>query len=460
MAAWAGIDVRPRARRCSLIVSTLESSSSAVTRRLLLATVAGAVFFLLPVRWQGSWTVPFDIVVSTITDELPGVVRYYSLLLILGALVLTVAAYGPLGRRWASLGAFRSSGLMIALRVAGAVLALMIVTDTGPAAVLAPSVGGLMYDDLVSAVAVIVPIGALFITLFVSFGGLELVGTLARPVMRPLFRVPGRAALDGIASYVGSYSVGLYVTNRMYLESRYSARESVVIATCFSTVSLGFFAVVASTLDLLPYFGVLVLVVSLLTIVLAVILCRIPPLSRIKDTYVGEPMREPAVTGRLWRTAVAVGRRRAAESDSVTRESVRGLLDGLRLAMMVVPAILTVGVLAILIADHTPLFEWLSAPVEPLIALFGIPDSGVVAQSTVIGISEMFLPALVAVDTALKAKFFVAALSLTQIFFFSATIPLLLSLELPVKLWHCLVLFVLRTLISIPILAAVTHLLF
>ncbi|WP_116043248.1 YjiH family protein [Amycolatopsis palatopharyngis] len=441
-------------------MTTTDPTSPAVTRRLVLATVAGALFFLLPVRWDGSWTVPFDVAVSTITGELSWLVEYYSLALILGALALTVAAYGPAGERWSFVRGFRAPWLMILLRVAGAVLALMIVTRTGPDAVLAPGVGGLMYGKLVAAVAVIVPIGALFVTLFVAFGGLELVGTLARPVMRPLFRVPGRAALDGIASYVGSYSVGLYVTNKMYLESRYSAREAVVIATCFSTVSLGFFAVVASTLDLLPYFGLLVLVVSLLTLVLAAILCRVPPLSRIRDRYVGEPVREPEVPGRLWPAAVKAGRHRAAESGSVLFETKRGLIDGVRLAMTVVPAILTVGVLAVLVANHTPLFEWLSAPVEPLISLVGIPDSEVVAQSTVIGISEMFLPALLAVDVSLQAKFFVAAMSLTQIFFFSATIPLLLSLELPVRLWHCLVLFVLRTLISIPILAVVTHLLF
>ncbi|SFQ59427.1 nucleoside recognition GATE domain-containing membrane protein YjiH [Amycolatopsis arida] len=440
--------------------TTSSSTNRSGLLRLALATFGGALFFLLPVRWQGKWTVPFDIVVSTVTRELPTLVRYYSLALIVGALLLTVAAYGPPGRRYPFVAAFRSSWLMIVLRVIGAALAILIVTGTGPAALLDPGVGGLMFGTLVASVAVIVPIGALFITLFVAFGGLELVGTLARPVMRPLFRVPGRAALDAIASYVGSYSVGLYVTNKMYLESRYSAREAVVIATCFSTVSLGFFAVVASTLDLLPYFGLLVLVVSALTLVLAAILCRIPPLSRIPDDYVGTPVREPAVTGGLWRAALRAGRQRAVESGSVARESGRGLVDGLRLAMVVLPAILTVGVLAILVAEHTPVFQWLAAPVEPLIALLGIPDSATVAQSTVIGISEMFLPALLATGAALPAKFFVAALSLTQIFFFSATIPLLLSLELPVRLWHCLVLFVLRTLLSIPLLAALTHLLF
>ncbi|WP_219416862.1 YjiH family protein [Pseudonocardia nigra] len=435
-------------------------SDRVVTMRLVLATLAGAVFFLLPVYWGGSWTVPFDIVVSAITDGLPGLVAYYSLALIVGALALSVAAYTPLGERVRFIGSFRTSWLMIVLRVAGAVLAVMIVGGIGPAALLAPGVGGLMFDTLVASVAVIVPIGALFITLFVAFGGLELGGTLARPVMRPLFRVPGRGALDAIASYVGSYSVGLYVTNTMYLGSRYSAREAAVIATCFSTVSLGFFGVVASTLDLLPYFGLLVLVVSVVCVLLAVVLCRIPPLSRIPDTYVGTPIVEAAVSGPLVPAAVRAGRLRAAESDSVPRECLRGLVDGVRLAMIILPSILAVGVLAVLVANHTPLFSWLGVPLQPLIALVGVPDAPVVAQATVIGISEMFLPALLATDLALPAKFFVAAMSLTQIFFFSATIPLLLSLDLPVRLWHCLVLFVLRTLLAIPILAVITHLLF
>jgi nucleoside recognition membrane protein YjiH len=435
-------------------------SGGAVTRRLVIATLAGALFFLLPVPWEGSWTVPFDIVVGTVTEQVPTLVELYCLAVIVGSVVLTALAYTSLGARSAFVGSFRTSWLMAVLRVAGAVLAVMIVAGVGPQAVLAEEVGGLMFGTLVTSVGVIVPIGALFITLFVAFGGLELVGTLARPVMRPLFRVPGRAALDAIASYVGSYSVGLYVTNKMYLESRYNAREAAVIATCFSTVSMGFFAVVASTLDLLPYFGLLFLVVSALCIVLAAILCRVPPLSRISEEYVGEPHPEPEVHGALWPVALRMGRERAAESDSVPRESVRGLVDGLRLAMVVLPAILAVGVAAILVAEHTPVFAWLGAPLEPVITLLGLPDAAVVAQSSVIGISEMFLPALLAVDTALPARFFVAALSLSQIFFFSATIPLLLSMELPVRLWHCLVLFVLRTAIAIPLLAVAVLVLF
>jgi nucleoside recognition membrane protein YjiH len=286
------------------------------------------------------------------------------------------------------------------------------------------------------------------------------VGTLARPVMRPLFRVPGRGALDATASYVGSYSVGLYVTNKMYNESRYSAREAAVIATCFSTVSLGFFAVVAATLDLLPYFPLIFLSTTFVIVVLAVILCRIPPLSLKPDEYVAEPIREREYPGNLFRHAVEEAVERATQARNVFVELWNGFLDGVKLTLVILPTILAIGLLAILLAENTPLFTWLGAPVEPVLALLGVPDAATVAPATLIGITEMFLPALLTVEAAVAAKFFVAVLSLSQILFFSAVIPLLLELDIPVKLWEIVVLFLLRTVIAIPIVAALMHLFF
>lgn len=432
--------------------------------RFIATTVVGGLFFLLPVRVGGSWTVPFDVAVGAITDGFPTAVAAYSMTAIVLAAALSLLAVlrsrGLRLPRRISPWQFVTGPVFLGLRLLGAVFAVMIFFGVGPAIILADSAGGLMFNTLVAAVAVIVPIGAVFVTLFVAFGGLEFIGTLARPVMRPLFRVPGRAALDGLASFVGSYSVGLYVTNRMYGEGRYSRRESAVIATCFSTVSMGFFAVVASTLDLLAYFPILFVSVVAVTVVLGVILCRIPPLSSKPDTYAGEAHPEPEVTGKLLRTAVERAVARAAQSQGVLRESVRGFVDGLRLALVILPTILAVGLLAILVADHTPLFQWLGAPLEPVLRLLAIPDAATVAPASLIGVSEMFLPALLTTGAAVPAKFFVAVLSLSQILFFSATIPLMLELDIPVRLWDCLVLFLLRTMLAIPLIAAITHLVF
>lgn len=48
---------------------------------------------------------------------------------------------------------------------------------------------------------------------------------------------PGRSAIDAVASFVNNYSLALLLTDRVYREGRYTAREAAIIATGFSTVS-------------------------------------------------------------------------------------------------------------------------------------------------------------------------------------------------------------------------------
>jgi nucleoside recognition membrane protein YjiH len=355
---------------------------------------------------------------------------------------------------------FSTSVPFLVFRVLGGLFAVLLFFELGPPVILDDATGGLMFNTLVASVAVIVPIGAVFITLFVAFGTLEFIGTLARPLMRPLFRVPGRGALDAIASYVGSYSVGLYVTNLMYNQGRYSAREATVIAMCFSTVSMGFFAVVTATLDLMAYFPIVFLSVTLVMILLGVILCRIPPLSTKPDDFVGEPRRETPYRGNLAKHGVREALSRTAASGPMPKELARGFVDGFKLSMVILPTILAIGLIAILIAEHTPLFDWLGRPVQPVLELLRIPDAGTIAPATLIGITEMFLPALLSVEAAIEARFFIAVLSIAQLLFFSAVIPLMLELDIPIKLSDCVILFFVRTLIAIPIIAGITHLVF
>ncbi|MDQ0340008.1 nucleoside recognition membrane protein YjiH [Caldalkalibacillus uzonensis] len=442
----------------------LQPAQQTARLKFWITFLLGMFFFLIPLKVSGNWTIAFDVVVSWIRTNAPGLVALYCLLIIcISALlsVLAVLQQQQKIRLSMDLSYFATKPAFLGFRVLGAVFAALIYFTIGPDWFLSPGAGGLMFNTLVASVAMIVPIGAIFITLFVAFGGLEFIGTLARPLMRPLFKVPGRSALDAVASFVGSYSVGIYVTNKMYLQGRYSAREATIIATCFSTVSIGFFAVVANTLELLGHFPLIFFSTLLVSAILAFILVRIPPLSRLPDEYVGEPKPEEERTEQsILKQAVEAGVKQAAQSSAVHKELAQGFVDGLKLSMVILPSILSIGLLAILLANHTPLFTWLGKPMEPLLALLGLPDVHILAPATLIGITEMFLPALLVTEAAVAGKFFIAVLSLSQILFFSAVIPLLLEVDIPIKLRHILVLFVLRTLIAMPIIAAITHLFF
>ncbi|MGD8700353.1 MAG: YjiH family protein, partial [Gemmatimonadales bacterium] len=358
---------------------------------------------------------------------------------------------------------FQTTGPLAALRWLGVPLAIAYFFRVGPDALLQPAVADLMWDTLVFSVGVIIPIGAVFLLLFVRYGFLEFVGVLMRPVMRPAFRLPGRSALDSLTSWVGSYSVGLYLTRQLFREGYYNRREAYTIVTCFSTVSIGFVAVVVQTLELLHLFAVIFIIYFFTVYLLTAILARTWPIARVPEDYFGEPKREPVsvergrrLWGAAWRRAVT----QAEGSAGVLRTVRDGLTDGVLLASTILGSILTVGTAALLLAQGTPIFEWLGAPIVPLLSLLGIPDAEIVGPAVLVGITEMYIPALLVTDAELTARFFVALLSITQLIFFSSLAPMVLDMfqEVPVRAWELIVLFLIRTAILVPLLAGVTAL--
>ena len=54
----------------------------------------------------------------------------------------------------------------------------------------------------------------------------------------------------------------------------------------------------------------------------------------------------------------------------------------------------------------------------------------------------------------------IAAMSVTQLIYMSEVGALLLGSKIPVKLWELFVIFLLRTLVTLPVIAGVAHLLF
>jgi nucleoside recognition membrane protein YjiH len=442
--------------------------------RFIVSGSVGLAFFLLPVPWQGRLTVPFDIAVRRVTDGTPTVLAVYCLTLIMLGAVATVLARTPGGGgsggashgvapapAWRLLSRFRTTGPLAALRLLGAPLAVIYFFRFGPEALLQPSIADLMWNTLVFNVGVIIPIGAVFLLLFVRYGFLEFVGVLMRPVMRPAFRLPGRSALDSLTSWVGSYSVGLYLTRQLFREGYYNRRETYTIVTCFSTVSIGFVAVVVQTLDLLHLFTLICIIYFISIYLLTAILARTWPIARVREEYFGVARREADTDESrrgLWQEAWRRGMAQAEGSASVLRTLRDGLTDGVLLASTILGSILAVGTAALLLAQGTPLFEWLGSPFVPLLSLLGIPDAEIVGPAVLVGITEMYIPALLVTDAELPARFFVALLSITQLIFFSSLGPMVLDMfqEVPVRAWELAVLFLIRTAILVPLLALVT----
>jgi nucleoside recognition membrane protein YjiH len=414
--------------------------------RFWLSTLLGGAFFLLPIPAAGGrFTVPFDLLVQSLVAAAPAAIGVYALLVTWLGVVRSD---------------FRGTPLTSFLRVVGGLLALLYFFDVGPGALKGPAIAGLMWGTLVLSIAVIVPIGAAALAVFVEYGILELVGVLMRPVMRPLFRLPGRSALDSLTSWVGSYSVGLYLTRQLLEAGYYTRREAFVITTCFSTVSIGFVAVVAGTLDLLRLFPLIMGTYFVVVYCLAIVLSRVWPSTSTPDDYVTEPRPELPATGEsLLRTALSRAFSRAAEGAGFVTTLGRGFREGFLLVSTILGSVLAVGTLALLLARETPLFDWLGRPLVPVLTSLGLPDARIIAPAVVVGISEMYIPALLARNAALPARFFIAVLSISQLVFFSSVGPMMIDMfrKVPIRAHQLVAIFFMRTVLLVPPIALLSR---
>lgn len=410
----------------------------------------GIVMFFVPVSIAGSRTIPLDHLVTAVTALIGPAVEYVALALILAGTIRPFAT-----------GRWRESTLKTVfafLNVLGLVVGTMLVFGFGPAVLFEPDLGPFLFEKLVIPVGMIVPIGAVFLALLVGYGLMEFVGVLVQPVMRPVWRTPGRSAVDAVASFVGSYSLGLLITDRVYQSGRYSAREAAIIATGFSTVSVTFMLIVAKTLDLMDIWLVYFFLTFAVTFAVTAITVHIPPLSRIPHEYFpgSTPSPEQMVTKHRLSAAWRDAKGALATTPSLGRNVWENFRDGLLMAMAILPSILSVGLIGLLLARFTPIFSWLGYLFVPITAVMQLPDPILAAKASAVGIAEMFLPAtVVAGHESELLRLVIAVVSVSAIIFFSALVPCILATRIPIKLTHLLYIWAERValtlIITIPI---------
>jgi len=83
-----------------------------------------------------------------------------------------------------------------------------------------------------------------------------------------------------------------------------------------------------------------------------------------------------------------------------------------------------------------------------------------VAKASALGIAEMFLPALLVVNSALVVKFVIAVVSVSSIIFFSAVVPCIVSTEIPITIPQLIVIWFQRVILTLLIVTPIAYLLF
>ncbi|MDV2682826.1 YjiH family protein [Alkalihalophilus lindianensis] len=419
--------------------------------KFFLFSAIGIFVFFIPITIGERSTIPLDHIVQWLTATFPTVIPYYA-----GLVILLGALYPFITKSWKS---DFTTMVFSLFKVLGLLVTVMILFNLGPAWLMAPSMGPFLFEKLVISVGLLVPIGAVFLALLVGYGLLEFIGVLMQPIMRPIWKTPGRSAIDAVASFVGSYSIGLLITNRVFKAGSYTVKEATIIATGFSTVSVTFMIVVANTLGIMDIWNLYFWTTLFVTFVVTAITVRIWPLSKISDEYITEEGKpEEVIKGDRFKHAWQGAMKASAQSPSLIKNVGGNLKDGFLMTMSILPSIMSIGLLGLLLAEYTPFFDILGYIFYPFTSLVQLPDALLASKAAAIHVAEMFLPALLVVEAEVVTKFVVAVLSVSSILFFSALIPCILSTDIPISIPKLLVIWVQRTILSILIAAPIAYL--
>ena len=436
----------------------------------LIPSLIGLFLFMAPISYEGDLTIPVAILAKSIQAVFGDVLvpAITAIVAFMAFASICTKLFKPAFIQSSPFlnGLFNPSPLWLAVRVIGGVAAVMTFFQVGPTAVWEENTGGLVLEGLLPTLFSVFIFAGLLLPLLLNFGLLELFGTLLSKVMRPIFNLPGRSAIDCMASWLGDGSVGILLTSKQYENKFYTQREAAVVGTTFSAVSITFSLVVIAQVELEHLFLPFYAAICLAGFVAAVVIPRLPPLSMKKDTFIdgSKPQEDadaiPAGHSTFsWGLELAVNKASQVKSaKGVFGEGVRNAVD---MVFGVLPVVMGLGTIALIIAEYTSIFAILGQPFIPFLELLGVPEAVAASETIVVGFADMFIPAILAasIDNEMT-RFVIAAMSVTQLIYMSEVGALLLGSKIPVNIFELFIIFILRTLITLPVIAGIAHMIF
>jgi nucleoside recognition membrane protein YjiH len=403
----------------------------------IIPSLVGVFLFMAPINFNGDITIPIAILAKTIqshfenslTSIVTGVITFTAVMSIITKL------FKPrliLQNSFVN-GLLNPSPMWFIVQQLGAIFAVMTYFSLGPVMFRNDATGGLVLNDLLPVLFSVFIFAGLLLPLLLNFGLLEF---------------------------------GVLLTSKQYESGMYTQREAAVIGTTFSAVSITFSLVVIAQVNLEHMFAPFYLTICLAGLVAAIIVPRLPPLSRKKNIYINgttESSHDETVPEghNIFSYGLEQALKKAAEVKSLPAILLDGIKNAVDMVFGVLPVVMAIGTIALVIAENTPIFDYLGMPFIPFLELLHIPEAEAASKTIVVGFADMFLPSILASTIQSDmTRFIIAAMSVTQLIYMSEIGALLIGSKVPVKAWELFVIFILRTLVTLPVIALMAHLIF
>ena len=435
--------------------------------KFIIPSIIGILLFMIPIKHEGDVTIPIAIFSGMLVDFLGEYLVYIitGTLAISAVLSLIATLFKPkfITNNKLLNSLFSTTPLWLTSRVLGGIFGVLSAFQIGPEMIISADTGSFVLHDLLTVLFSILLFAGLFLPLLLNFGLLEFFGSLLTKIMRPLFKLPGRSSIDCITSWLGDGTLGIMLTNKQYEDGFYTEREAATISTTFSAVSITFSLVVINTVGLGNMFVPFYLTVTFAGIVAAIIVPRIYPLSKKKNTYYNGETKKldesipEGYTSLSWGYEQAITK--ARKNSSVKEFFIDGSKNVLDMWIGVLPIVMCMATIALIIATYTPVFKILGLPFVPILQLLQVPEALQASQTLVVGFADMLLPSVVASTTITSemTRFIVAAVSVTQLVYMSEVGGVLLGSKIPVNIKELIIIFIERTLITLPVIVLIAN---
>ncbi len=302
--------------------------------------------------------------------------------------------------------------------------------------------------------------------LIMDFGLVQFISVYASPVMRPLFRVPGRAAIDCVASWLGSSSMAVVFTAKMYDAGFYTDREAAAIVCGFSLAGIYNIYAIAELFYMEYAMPQILFVVYCTMILLAAVMPRIWPLSSIPDDYYkGRDNYHARSAGERhghsmfgWALLRGTARARCMNAKRYLRESLAIIYT---LLLSTVPLMITFGTLLVLVAETTSIVEILAVPAATALEALGALEARIIASATVFSFVDQFLAVTYGrLLLTEQARFICICLSVTGLINLTEVGLHVWHSNIPLRLWQMTAVYVMRIILSMFIVIPAAKIIF
>ena len=436
----------------------------------IIPSLLGIIIFMIPIKFNNEITIPVALMSKFLANALDGYLTAIITLFICISAILCIITkvFKPkfiIENEFLNT-LFNIKPIWFIIRILGAIFCIFTLFNIGPKAIINPATGTFVLNDLLTILFTIFFFAGLLLPLLLNFGLLEFFGVILTKFMRPVFTLPGRSSIDCITSWLGDGTLGIVLTNKQYEEGFYSKREAAIISTTFSAVSITFSLIVIDTVGLSNLFVPFYLTVTLSGIVAAIIVPRIYPLKNIPNTYYNNKEKKDDETIPSGYNSFSFGYKKAINKAKKNPGYKAFIIDGIKnvfdMWLGVLPVVMGLATIALIIAEYTSVFQILGLPFIPYLKLLQVPEAIAASQTLVVGFADMLLPSVLAANTITSdmTKFIVACTSVSQLIYMSEVGGVLLGSKIPVSLKQLVIIFIERTIITLPVIVLVANLIF